>query len=177
MQHALEVAQVAVSIARSCRMNVALAEGGYEQVPAEEVEGLIGGGAKVMLARAIESQGGSMADEHFRPLYKSLLRYYGNPAAVPTQPFPGVVETLDQLAAMDVKLTAARTVVSAWRICLISLAAHEHKAICARVKGVSSPLAHMLPAWASALPRYCAVQPPSMDRLAPVTCAAASLHR
>ncbi len=85
-------------------VNVALAEGGYEQVPAEEVEGLIGGGAKVMLARAIESQGGSMADEHFRPLYKTLLRYYGDHAAVHTQPFPGVVDTLGQLTAMDVKL-------------------------------------------------------------------------
>ena len=85
-------------------VNHALAEGGYEQVPSEEVEGLIGGGAKVMLARAIEAQGGSMADEDFRPLYKSLLRYYSDHNAVHTAPFPGVLETLDELAAMDVKL-------------------------------------------------------------------------
>ena len=43
-------------------VNHALAQGGYRQVPPEQVEGLIGGGAKVMLARAIESQGGRMAD-------------------------------------------------------------------------------------------------------------------
>ena len=85
-------------------VNVALAQGGYDTVPAQEVEGLIGGGAKVMLARAIESQGGSLADEDFRPLYKALLRYYGDHNAVHTVPFPGVVETLDKLAAMDVKL-------------------------------------------------------------------------
>ena len=85
-------------------VNHALAEGGYETVPSGDVENLIGGGAKVMLARAIESQGGSMADEDFRPLYKSLLRYYGEHNAVYTKPFPGVVDTLDRLAAMDVRL-------------------------------------------------------------------------
>ena len=85
-------------------VNVALADGGYDTVPAEKVEGLIGGGAKVMLARAIEMQGGSLADEDFRPLYKVLLRYYEGHNAVHTQPFPGVLETLDRLAAMDVKL-------------------------------------------------------------------------
>jgi phosphoglycolate phosphatase len=85
-------------------VNHALADGGYQQVPAEKVEGLIGGGAKVMLARAIEAQGGSMAEEDFRPLYKTLLRYYSQHNAVHTQPFPGVIETLDELAAMDVKL-------------------------------------------------------------------------
>ncbi|MBB3035539.1 HAD hydrolase-like protein [Alteriqipengyuania lutimaris] len=85
-------------------VNHALAEGGYEQVPAEQVEGLIGGGAKVMLARAIEAQGGSLEDADFRPLYKSLLRYYSDHNAVYTQPFPGVIETLDELAAMDVTL-------------------------------------------------------------------------
>jgi len=85
-------------------VNHALAQGGYDRVPAGAVESMIGGGAKVMLARAIESQGGSMADEDFRPLYKTLLRYYGDHNAVHTQPFPGVVDTLDRLAAMDVKL-------------------------------------------------------------------------
>ncbi|MBL4793738.1 HAD-IA family hydrolase [Citromicrobium bathyomarinum] len=85
-------------------VNHALAEGGYRQVPPEEVEGLIGGGAKVMLARAIERQGGSLEREDFRPLYKTLLRYYSEHNAVHTAPFPGVIETLDALAAMDVKL-------------------------------------------------------------------------
>jgi len=85
-------------------VNVALAEGGYAQVPAEQVEGMIGGGAKMMLARAIESQGGSMAEEDFRPLYKVLLRYYSENNAVHSRPFPGVIDTLDRLEAMDVKL-------------------------------------------------------------------------
>ncbi|MBD59255.1 MAG: phosphoglycolate phosphatase [Citromicrobium sp.] len=85
-------------------VNHALSDGGYAQVPPEEVEGLIGGGAKVMLARAIEKQGGSLADEDFRPLYKTLLRHYSENNAVHTRPFPGVVETLDALAEMDVKL-------------------------------------------------------------------------
>ena len=85
-------------------VNVALAEGGYAQVPAEQVEGMIGGGAKRMLARAIESQDGSLAEEDFRPLYKHLLRYYSENNAIHTRPFAGVIDTLDRLEAMDVKL-------------------------------------------------------------------------
>lgn len=85
-------------------VNHALAQGGYRAVSPGETEALIGGGAKLMLARAIESQGGSLADEDFRPLYKALLGFYGEHNAVHTAPFPGVVETLDRLAAMGVKL-------------------------------------------------------------------------
>ena len=38
------------------------------------------------------------------PLYKVLLRYYSENNAVQSRPFPGVIDTLDRLAAMDVKL-------------------------------------------------------------------------
>ncbi|EQB31731.1 hypothetical protein M529_13200 [Sphingobium ummariense RL-3] len=38
-------------------------------------------------------------------------------------------------AATDERLTAARTAVSAWRMCIISLAGAEHKAIFRTLKG------------------------------------------
>ncbi|TCD06326.1 phosphoglycolate phosphatase [Erythrobacteraceae bacterium CFH 75059] len=84
-------------------VNHALALGGFRPVPVEEVEGLIGGGAKRMLARALEGQGGVPADE-FRRLYKALLAFYGAHAAVHTRPYPGVVETLDDLAARGIRM-------------------------------------------------------------------------
>lgn len=77
-------------------VNHALVQGGFEPVPVEQVEALIGGGAKVMLQRALEQQGGLPKDE-FRPLYKTLLAYYGENNAVHTRPYPGVIETLDAL--------------------------------------------------------------------------------
>lgn len=84
-------------------VNHALALGGYEPVALEEIEGLIGGGAKIMLRRAIDSHGG-LAEEEFRPLYKALLAYYAENNAVHTRPYPGVEEALDALAAKGVQL-------------------------------------------------------------------------
>jgi phosphoglycolate phosphatase len=84
-------------------VNHALELGGFTTVPVEEIEGLIGGGAKLMLARALEQQGGAQ-DEEFRRLYKALLAYYGEHNAVHTRPYPGVEETLDALMAQGVAM-------------------------------------------------------------------------
>ncbi|WP_199504384.1 HAD family hydrolase [Qipengyuania sp. YIM B01966] len=84
-------------------VNHALALGGFAPVPVEHAQDLIGGGAKIMLQRAIDDQGG-LPDEEFRPLYKAMLAYYGAHNAVHTRPYPGAETALDYLAARGVKL-------------------------------------------------------------------------
>lgn len=84
-------------------VNHALRLGGFDAVPVGEVESLIGGGAKIMLQRAIDIQGG-LPDDEFRPLYKALLAYYSENNAVHTRPYPGAEDALNQLAARDIKL-------------------------------------------------------------------------
>ncbi len=84
-------------------VNHALAAGGFDAVPAGESRDLIGGGAKAMLARAVEAQGG-LPDDAFRPLYKTMLAFYAKNNAVHSRPYPGVVETLDALAAQGVTM-------------------------------------------------------------------------
>ncbi|MDZ4306637.1 HAD-IA family hydrolase [Allopontixanthobacter sp.] len=84
-------------------VNHALQMGGFAAVPVAEVEGLIGGGAKLMLRRAIDDQGG-ITDEDFRPLYKALLGHYADNNTVHTRPYPGAEEALDALASQDIKL-------------------------------------------------------------------------
>jgi phosphoglycolate phosphatase len=84
-------------------VNHALELGGFEPVPVESSKDLIGGGAKVMLARAVERQGG-MPEEEFRPLYKRMLTYYAANNAVHTRPYPGAEECLDALAARGVRM-------------------------------------------------------------------------
>lgn len=84
-------------------VNHALALGGHAPVSLEASRELIGGGAKLMLARALDAQGG-VPEPEFRRLYKAMLAFYGDHTAVHTVPFAGAAETLDALAARGVLL-------------------------------------------------------------------------
>lgn len=84
-------------------VNYALAIGGFDPVEPDSARDLIGGGAKLMLARAIERQGGLPGDE-FHKLYKQMLAYYGQHCTVNTAPFPGASETLAALQERGIAL-------------------------------------------------------------------------
>ena len=77
-------------------VNHALSLGGFELAPADHAKNLIGGGAKTMLAKAIDEQGG-LPPQDFRRLYKQMLAYYGRNCAVWTAPFPHTSEVLAEL--------------------------------------------------------------------------------
>lgn len=84
-------------------VNHALVLGGFHEVSVESSKDLIGGGAKIMLARAVEAQGGLPEDE-FKRLYKAMLAYYEANNAVNTEPYPGVREALADLAGRGVRM-------------------------------------------------------------------------
>ncbi len=84
-------------------VNHALQLGGFKPVPVDSSKDLIGGGAKIMLARAVEQQGG-MPEDEFKPLYKEMLKYYAANNAVHSRPYPGVEKALDDLAARGVQM-------------------------------------------------------------------------
>ena len=84
-------------------VNHALELGGFDPVPVDSSKDLIGGGAKIMLAKALEAQGG-VADDTFRDLYKAMLSYYADNNAVHSRPYPGVTECLDELHSRGVKM-------------------------------------------------------------------------
>ncbi|KHK91798.1 HAD-IA family hydrolase [Novosphingobium malaysiense] len=85
-------------------VNHALAIEGRPSIPAGEVRGLIGGGAKKMLAKALDLTGGGVSDARFDDLHQALLTFYENNIAVETRLFPGGEEMLDGLAEHGVKL-------------------------------------------------------------------------
>jgi phosphoglycolate phosphatase len=87
-------------------VNHALAGLGREPVPASEVRKLVGGGAKLMLRRALTLTGG-VPEADFPRLHAELLRFYEANIAVHTRPFPGAAAMLDGLAARGVKLAVA----------------------------------------------------------------------
>lgn len=84
-------------------VNHALELGGFDPVPVDSSKDLIGGGAKIMLARAIDAQGGLPEDE-FKPLYKAMLAYYAEHNAVHTAPYPHAREVVAELGARGVKM-------------------------------------------------------------------------
>lgn len=77
-------------------VNVALAAAGRTPLTPDEVTPMIGGGAKVMLAKTLEATGGCDEAE-FKQLYRLLLNYYGDNLAVHTRPFPGALDAIDSL--------------------------------------------------------------------------------
>jgi len=83
-------------------VNHALTLGGFLAVPFESAKDLIGGGAKIMLRKAIDDQGG-VEEGRFRELYKAMLAHYGEHFADHTRPYPGALETLRALHARGVK--------------------------------------------------------------------------
>ena len=84
-------------------VNHALELGGFDPVPVDSSKDLIGGGAKIMLARAVEQQGG-MPEDEFRKLYKAMLGYYSENNAVHSAPYPHAREVVADLAARGVRM-------------------------------------------------------------------------
>jgi phosphoglycolate phosphatase len=84
-------------------VNHALSLVGRPPVAREDVMGLIGGGARLMLQRALTLTGG---DEGFDQdvLFAELLRFYEANIAVHTALYPGAAEMLDGLAASGTKI-------------------------------------------------------------------------
>lgn len=88
-------------------VNHALALGAFAPVAVETSQDLIGGGAKLMLAQAINAQGGlpgGLEGDDFRSLYKAMLRYYSDNSAVYTKPYPHARDTVAALADRGVRI-------------------------------------------------------------------------
>ncbi|QIG79491.1 HAD-IA family hydrolase [Stakelama tenebrarum] len=84
-------------------VNHALAAAGRDPLSFEQVKPNIGGGAKNMLRKTLEDTGG--CDEAaFDRYYKLLLRHYEANIAVGTRPYSGLLDALDQLDAMGIRV-------------------------------------------------------------------------
>ncbi len=84
-------------------INFALAQAERPPLTLAAVRPMIGGGSKALMMQALAESGGCDPAESKR-LYKLLLGHYDGNIAVHTQPFPGMIDALDELAAMSVKL-------------------------------------------------------------------------
>lgn len=84
-------------------VNHALSLAGRAPVAHSAVSGLIGGGARTMLHRALDLTGGTEGVDQ-DALFAELLRYYEANIAVHTALYPGAADMLDALAASGTSL-------------------------------------------------------------------------
>jgi phosphoglycolate phosphatase len=80
-------------------LNVVFVREGLPPLPYETARNLIGGGARMMIARAIEAEGRALPAAKFDALFADFIAHYSEHIADRSRPFPGLVDALDALAA------------------------------------------------------------------------------
>jgi phosphoglycolate phosphatase len=80
-------------------LNIILAREGLAPVPFDSARNMIGGGARTLLERGLRAEGRSGVAAEVDRLYKDFVAHYGDHLADRSQPFPGAIAAIEQLAA------------------------------------------------------------------------------
>jgi phosphoglycolate phosphatase len=80
-------------------LNIILAREGLAPVPFDRARNMIGGGARTLIERGLQAEGRSGVAAEVDRLYKDFVAHYGDHLADRSQPFPGAIAAIDQLAA------------------------------------------------------------------------------
>jgi len=83
-------------------LNIILAQEGLPALPYEVARNMIGGGAKVLIERALAAEG--RAAHEIDPLYKAFIAHYAAHIADRSRPFPKLEATLEGLRAAGHRL-------------------------------------------------------------------------
>jgi phosphoglycolate phosphatase len=78
-------------------LNVIFAREGLPPVPFETARSLIGGGARVMIARGIAAEGIAVTPAKLEQLFADFIAHYSEHIADRSHPFPGLTDALDAL--------------------------------------------------------------------------------
>lgn len=65
---------------------------------------MIGGGARLLIVRALKSEGVTLPDEEVDAMTKRFIAHYADNIAVGSRPFPGLIEALDRLESKGARL-------------------------------------------------------------------------
>jgi phosphoglycolate phosphatase len=79
-------------------LNATLVRHGLPPVPFAAARGMIGGGSKALIERALAAEGRACAPADVDRLYVDFLAYYAEHIADRSRPFPQLEPTLDRLA-------------------------------------------------------------------------------
>ncbi len=85
-------------------LDVVLSGRGLAPVDRDDARAMIGGGARVLIRRALAHEGITLPEAEIEALNARFLEHYAAHIADRTRPFPGVTQALDRLAAQGVLL-------------------------------------------------------------------------
>jgi phosphoglycolate phosphatase len=88
-------------------LNRMLVRHGLPEAPMDSASALIGGGARALLTHGFEKAGATWDEAHAPALFDAFIADYIDHIADHSQPFEGVVETLERLAARGAILCVA----------------------------------------------------------------------
>ena len=123
-------------------LNVVFAREGLPPVPYETARNLIGGGARMMIARGIEAEGRTVAPAELERLFQDFLAHYSAHIADRSRPFPGLTDALDALAANGSRFAVCTNKLEYLSVRLLKQLglAHRFAAICGQdTFGVQKP--------------------------------------
>ena len=85
-------------------LNLVLAQEGLPAVPFETARGMIGGGARGMIERALATEQRSCSRQEIDRLFTAFIAHYSEHIADRSRPFPQLETTLDHLAITGYRL-------------------------------------------------------------------------
>jgi phosphoglycolate phosphatase len=85
-------------------LDVVLAAHRIPKVDRAAARNMIGGGARMLIRRALASEGIALPAEEVEALNAQFLTYYADHIADGSRPFPGLMEALDRLEARGARL-------------------------------------------------------------------------
>ena len=113
-------------------LNVIFAREGLPPVDYATARNLIGGGAKAMIARGLEADGAAAVPAKLEQMFDDFIAYYSAHIADHSQPFPGLIEAIDVLAARGCQFAVCTNKLEQLSLLLLSKLklADRFKAIC-----------------------------------------------
>jgi len=113
-------------------VNAVFAREGLPAVPYETARNLIGGGARMMIARAIEAKGRALPAAKFEALFANFVAHYSEHIADRSRPFPGLIDALDALATEGYRFAVCTNKLEGLSVLLLKELglAHRFAAIC-----------------------------------------------
>jgi len=80
-------------------LNVIFAQEGFAPLAYEKARSVVGGGARLMIARGFNAQGLVLSQNKLEQLFKDFIAHYSEHLTERSRPFPGIADALDLLAA------------------------------------------------------------------------------